>query len=76
MACDTEQVDAIEACRTCGIYYMSTTNYLKPLFQSAVDYPEMMLIRLELAQWKIEVTTWQVYKMKTTKALCNFCIFR
>ncbi|XP_013106085.2 zinc finger and BTB domain-containing protein 41 [Stomoxys calcitrans] len=50
---DMEQV---EACRTCGVYYMSTANCLLPLFQNAVDSPEMMLIRLELAQWKIDIS--------------------
>lgn len=58
MATINETIDAIEACRTCGIYYMTTSNYLKPLFQSPVEQPEMMLIRLELAQWKVEVSIW------------------
>lgn len=59
MSIECDQIDAIEACRTCGVYYMSSTNYLKPLFQCAVEYPEMMLIRFELAQWKLEVSLWE-----------------
>ncbi|XP_075145693.1 enhancer of variegation 3-9 [Haematobia irritans] len=52
----TIDMDQVEACRTCGVYYMSTTNYMKPLFQNAVENPDMMLIRLELAQWKIDIS--------------------
>lgn len=47
--------DSIEACRTCGIYYMVNSNYLKPLFHLPVENTEMMLIRLELSSWNIEV---------------------
>uniref|UniRef100_A0A1A9X1J4 Protein krueppel n=1 Tax=Glossina brevipalpis TaxID=37001 RepID=A0A1A9X1J4_9MUSC len=48
--------DSIEACRTCGIYYMINSNYLKPLFQLPVENTEMMLIRLELNSWNIEIS--------------------
>ncbi|XP_061391969.1 zinc finger protein 490-like [Musca vetustissima] len=70
MDVESEKIDAIEACRTCGVYYMTTTNYLRPLFQSAVDCPEMMHIRLELAQWKIEINEHD----GLPQYMCNTCI--
>ncbi|XP_005185946.1 zinc finger and BTB domain-containing protein 41 [Musca domestica] len=70
MDVESEGIDAIEACRTCGVYYMTTTNYLQPLFQSALDYPEMMQIRFELAQWKIEISEHD----GLPQYMCNTCI--
>ena len=58
---ESDRVEAIEACRTCGIFYMTSSNYLKHLFESPVEQPEMMLIRLELSQWKVEVRTKMFY---------------
>ncbi|KAL9890682.1 enhancer of variegation 3-9 [Glossina fuscipes fuscipes] len=56
IASDKDSIaDSIEACRTCGIYYMVNSNYLKPLFHLPVENTEMMLIRLELSSWNIEI---------------------
>ncbi|XP_073820195.1 enhancer of variegation 3-9 [Musca autumnalis] len=70
MDIESESIDAIEACRTCGVYYMTTTNYLKPLFQSPIEYPEMMQIRLELAQWKLDISEHD----GLPQYVCNTCL--
>lgn len=57
MDTDSEFLENIKACRTCGIHYVTPTSHqLKHLFQSPMEHSEIMLIRLELAQWNVEVS--------------------
>lgn len=61
METEGELLENIIACRTCGIHYVSPSKYqLKHLFQSPLEHSEIMLIRMELAQWNVEVC--EVYK--------------
>lgn len=61
----TDMADNIKACRTCGIHFVTPSKQqLKHLFQSCQDHSEIMLIRLELAQWNIEVSTFRKHSFK------------
>lgn len=67
---DIDLMDSIEACRTCGIFFLTSSNYLRPIFTAAVDDPEMMHIRLELSSWKVEINENDGYP----QFICTGCI--
>ncbi|KAM7363133.1 enhancer of variegation 3-9 [Cochliomyia hominivorax] len=70
---DNELMENIIACRTCGIHYVTPNKYqLKHLFQSSLENSEIMLIRLELAQWNVEVAENDGYPQH----VCNTCIHK
>ncbi|XP_037821383.1 zinc finger protein 33A [Lucilia sericata] len=73
MDTDTEFLENIKACRTCGIHYVTPSKQqLKHLFESPLEHSEIMLIRLELAQWNIEVAENDGYP----QFVCNTCIHK
>ncbi|GBP14481.1 Zinc finger protein 692 [Eumeta japonica] len=73
METSTDLADSIKACRTCGIHFVTPSEYqLKHLFQSCQEHSGIMLIRLELAQWNIVVSENDGYP----QYICNTCIHK
>ncbi|CAD6991978.1 unnamed protein product [Ceratitis capitata] len=48
-------MDGIEPCRTCGIFYLTTSNFLRQIFDPSADEYNLSNIRTELAAWNVEI---------------------
>ncbi|XP_037953354.1 zinc finger protein 26 [Teleopsis dalmanni] len=70
MTTESDILESIEACRTCGIFYITSSNFLKPIFSTPVADPEMCQIRHEFSTWKLEINENDGYP----QYICNCCI--
>ncbi|XP_054725437.1 oocyte zinc finger protein XlCOF6 [Anastrepha obliqua] len=55
MAGNGDIMDGIEPCRTCGIFYLTTSNFLRKFFDSSTDEYDLSNIRTELAAWSVQI---------------------
>lgn len=57
MSDNADIMDGIEPCRTCGIFYLTASNFLRKIFDSCTGEYDLSHIRSELAAWNVEVNT-------------------
>ncbi|XP_018797790.1 PREDICTED: zinc finger protein 699 [Bactrocera latifrons] len=55
MSNNTDIMDGIEPCRTCGIFYLTASNFLRKIFDSSTDEYDLSHIRSELSTWNVEI---------------------
>lgn len=55
MSDNADIMDGIEPCRTCGIFYLTASNFLRKIFDSCTDEYDLSHIRSELAAWNVEI---------------------
>ncbi|XP_011176504.1 zinc finger protein 184 [Zeugodacus cucurbitae] len=57
MSGNVDIMDGIEPCRTCGIFYLTASNFLRKIFDSCTDEYDLSNIRSELAAWNVEINS-------------------
>ncbi|XP_036321911.1 oocyte zinc finger protein XlCOF6 [Rhagoletis pomonella] len=55
MAGNGDIMEGIEPCRTCGIFYLTSSNFLRQIYDSSSDECDLSNIRTELAGWNVEI---------------------
>ncbi|XP_067641367.1 oocyte zinc finger protein XlCOF6 [Eurosta solidaginis] len=56
MAGNGDIMDGIEPCRTCGIFYLTASNFLRKIFDASNEEQNLSNIRTELSAWSIQIT--------------------